>query len=116
MGARNVRAALSMSPHKLTDTTRLVLVVMALHALDRDYPNHPAQTYFGGHELICDTLGWWPNETHLRRVRRAVTELTEYGIVERTRHPGPGQAQAYELHLPVHKPVDNCPPDTPREG
>jgi hypothetical protein len=109
MGARNVRIALHVEPDKLSDRGRIVLVVMALHSLDRDYGDRPGSMYFGGRDLACATLGWYPDQASRRRFDRAVAELVRHGFVERERPAAGRRPAVYRLTLPV----DNSTPDGP---
>jgi hypothetical protein len=108
MGALNVTAALRAAPNKITDRARLVLVVMALHSLDREFSRtRMPRLYYGGREMVCYTLGWFPSPAMIRRVDRAITELVEAGLIERLGTHAPGRAQCFRLNLPVDNPVHN---------
>lgn len=72
------RAVLHAWPRLESDRARIVLVAMALHAMDSD--ETPA--YFGGWEALSIPLGYSePNETARRAVQRAVTELRDCGLI-----------------------------------
>jgi hypothetical protein len=112
MGVHNVAAALRVP--KVSDRAAMVLVAMALHALDDPAGEIPARHYTGGRALLCTTLGDWPDEAGLHKIRRAVAELEDAGFIVRDGSWGRGHAQRWWLCLPgmpdppgVHSPVDN---------
>ena len=93
MGIRLVTEALSPEWGHLSETARLVLIAMCHTALDKATGSNPARLYFGGHEtLILALTGndssdptWSGTKGHQaaqRRIRRAVRELVDAGVIE----------------------------------
>ena len=89
---------------------------MALTSLDDPTREHPAATYWGGHERIARTYRTWPDDDSphppeerarrrrniLREVRRAIEGLEAAGAVkvaDPSRITAPGISQAYALTL-----------------
>ena len=107
MGIRLIGAA--YHPHwatVLTHTERLVLVAMALSALDTPSRNRPAELYFGGEEALVIALdGDLPDHgqpayrTRTRVVRKIISQLIAVGAIERVEHGHKGQRAVYRLIL-----------------
>lgn len=77
---------------------RLVLVVMALHALDGKgkNPDHLPGTYWGGHKQLARECFGSDNDTDMRRVRRALRDLESRQLI-RPHDTTTGYNRAYLL-------------------
>lgn len=106
MGARYVRAALSVEPNKLAPAPRLVLVALAVRVLDADHGERPRGVYRGGRYRLLGDLGTMPTDSTMRHLRAHIRKLESLGLLERVGRPAPGQRAVYKLLLPV----DNLPP------
>lgn len=97
MGRRLVAAVcLPMADMGLPDRARLVLVGMAVMALDQGDP----PVYYGGWAYLAGTLGYAEyGPAAERAVARAVAELRKQGLIVPAGEPRPGQNVAYELRL-----------------
>jgi hypothetical protein len=86
---------------QLGDAEFRLLVRMAHTALDERSGGNPAATYFGGHELLAATMrtDGGSASTVLRRVRKAITNLTAAGAIERVGAARSGNNQVYRLTL-----------------
>jgi hypothetical protein len=76
-------------PAPIRATSRLVLAMMALHALDpgvaRRAGSPEAATYFGGHGLLSTVLDPWgvlTPESQQRLVRKAIHDLVVHDCVK----------------------------------
>lgn len=100
MGARLVTLVL-MRWAQLGDAEFRLLVRMAHTALDERSDGRPAATYFGGHELLAATMrsDGGSMSTVLRRVRKAITNLSAAGAIERVGSARSGNNQVYRLTL-----------------
>lgn len=117
MGAQLVGrafAALARDPEQLSPNARLVLLFMALSALDGDV----RPTYWRDRESTAIAIGRMvpdevesdhpdylevtrQRESALRLVRRAVSELVERGYIERRRRGQKWQRAEYEITIPT---------------
>lgn len=114
MGSELVKFALA-NFGDLSERAKLVLVTMAVYALDNGNDDHPGGLYFGGWVVLAVALGYAvpdhdPDDKDVikqRRnaeeaVRRAVAELVARGAVEPLIEPGKvhtGSRQNYRLHV-----------------
>lgn len=101
MGASLV--ALALLHRDLPDRTRLVLVAMALVALDTDRKGQEAAVYWGGWDHLAQVLGYPDARTGTaghKAVTRALATLQDRGLVKpvKVRGGGPGH-QEYRLTL-----------------
>lgn len=99
MGLRLARQALADAA-KVSPTARLVLVAMAHQALDRDMGSQQGRLYYAGHAFICTSLGIFPTTANLRRVRSAIAELIDAGLLVRVSTGHHDRAAVYKV-MPV---------------
>lgn len=117
MGAQLVKrafAAVARDPRSLTQNARLVLLWMALTALDTD----ERPTYFAAREATALAIGRMvpeavedddptfgavsrDRESAFRMVQRATTELVERGYIRRRKRGQKWQRAEYEITLPA---------------
>ena len=101
MGARYAIAANGVMPGKLPLAHRRVLVAMALRTMDKGGPDVEAGIYAWGYERILGDLYIMPTRTSLRHLKATIQLLTELGLLEQIRAPGPGVRAAWKLCVPV---------------
>ncbi len=114
MGIELVKVALSTQYAALSDSARLVLVIMASTALDRPKGGVPARRYWAGHDSIILILtGASPGEAGYRagqvRVTRAIGTLVKAGAITRLHRGHRGKQAEYELLPEDYSP--RSPPD-----
>lgn len=101
MGYRLAKAC-TFKHAPISANARVVLIIMAWHALDNDTKTRPAATYFGGWEA----LGLWMDDGERnpdairRQVTRALTELSRHGLIKATSTTGRRQRQVYQITVP----------------
>ena len=106
MGARLIAEVLANFNDVGYDAYRL-LVRMAHTALDEDTKDRPARLYFGGRDVLAETirddLPAEPTSKERKNayadVRRALRVLVEAGAVERANSAHTGERQVYRLTL-----------------
>lgn len=103
MGARLVSLALQPDWATLSPNARLVFITMCQMSQDRDNNGHPPRTYWGGHGTLAALLFGSEEDASLRKVRRAIAELTDAGAVELL-HPAHRRRQATYLVAPDNWP------------
>lgn len=95
MGSRLAANVLSLH-YDVSPRARLVLVKMALLAMDKDRP----PIYFAGWAPLAMPLGYPAYDGNAERaVARAIRELVDAGFVKPYGAPGPGHNVTYALHL-----------------
>lgn len=107
MGVGLAARALQVPAEKVGPFAARLLVGMALKARDQGTQKVPAAHYFGGHAGLAITVGEWPDESTLRRVRRNIRALEDAGYVVRERAGRRGTTASYRLVLPSPGGVDN---------
>lgn len=97
MGARLMTAVrVTALPCRISDRARIVLMVMAHTALDRDDPPE----YFGGSDYLAGALGFRRGDaTGARAVRRALAELVEAGFIEQVPHTKRSHNRRWRLRI-----------------
>lgn len=117
MGARlagRAYAAIARDPSPLTPNARLLLIWMALSALDSDpsplYYRRPEDSALGLGHMISDHIDDADPEADslrrkrdsaLRMVRRATTELVDRGYIQRRKRGQKWQRAEYEITIPT---------------
>lgn len=91
---------------RLNEPDRIVLIAMALTALDSPRKGQQAGVYWAGHEALAVALAGdcpKPDEpgypAAMRRVSRACTNLARAGAIRTIRRAAPGRHALYELTL-----------------
>lgn len=107
-------AAIARDPHPLTPNARLLLIWMALSALDSDtsplYYRKPEDSALALAHMIADRIDQGDPEADslrrkrdsaLRMVRRATTELVDRGYIQRRKRGQKWQRAEYEITIPT---------------
>ena len=92
--------ALDGVPH----ASRLVLVAMAVHALDKARGDTPGRVYWGGHRMLAlECFGdaeYGQNSPGRVAVKRAIRDLAKRGLIAVRAQPA-GYPTAYEILPPT---------------
>lgn len=114
VGIALVKEAMAPQWAELSPFARLVLVHMATTALDHTVNGLDPRLYYAGHGPLCLFVAGVGEEagtaysSALRRVRRAIKELTEAGAIVQARPAVNGRNAVYELNTSsIPLPVDN---------
>jgi len=95
-----VEAARATAMDRVPHGPRLVLILMAAHALDKPKADKPARIYWGGHRLLAIEIygphEWGPNAYGRKEIKRAIRELHKHGLIA-VHTQQPGGSTAYEL-------------------
>lgn len=97
MGAANAVSAYVEWSDQLSPLARLVLVRMALTALDED----KTKRYYGGRAVLLESMGRRRPHTDAdnRALARVIYELTTAGAIQREQRGRPGKFACYRLNL-----------------
>lgn len=105
MGIQLTKWALSadVGARNVSPFARLVLVCMTFQAQDRATDNAPAREWWGGHDMLMIQLaGDVPDDARdraalARRIKRAIAELIDAGLIVQTEAGRRGQNATYRI-------------------